>query len=449
MIRNEKGIAMMMALVTMLLLSILAAELVYETQVYNGIVFRQRDQFRAKLLARSGLRLGLLQLKAAKKAKEQAKNLGLGDSQKLTDEIWKTPLILPPPTPPGLGVAETQALEAFQKSLGLNGTISINILGESDRLSLNNLMWITNDLAKNTGLGGTGSSGGDTGGAGAGATGGTAVAAQITPEKAQEIRDKMKQSYIDLVNGLLDQKREADEEFRNSHSSTNGETLIGNLLAWMDEKIKDDGDNRDKKEYYQRVEPTPYAIKNAPLYSLSELSMIKGFDDTITGLFMETFTTGVSYGLNINKIPVSFIRALIPELGEEEAQRIIDRRQDETLGGPYKDENDFWSYVETIGRYDDAKNRLQSQGIKFLVDETSYRININIKSGDVFKNWVAHIGPMPPKIDQNTENKQAQPEVDITAPIPEDAATDSQDPNKKNTNKSDTETINVIYLKAD
>jgi hypothetical protein len=57
--QDQQGIAMMMTLVTMLILSILAAELVYQNQVYTSIVFRQRDDLRAKLLVKSALRLAL------------------------------------------------------------------------------------------------------------------------------------------------------------------------------------------------------------------------------------------------------------------------------------------------------------------------------------------------------------------------------------------------------
>ena len=133
-IRNEKGVAMMMAMITMLLMTILAAELVYETTVYNNIVFRQVDQLRARMLARSGMRLVLLQVRAAKKAGTKAKGI-LGDSAgSLVDQLWQTPLILPPPAVPGVAGMEAEGLTKFGTELSLGGVISVNISGENSRL---------------------------------------------------------------------------------------------------------------------------------------------------------------------------------------------------------------------------------------------------------------------------------------------------------------------------
>jgi type II secretory pathway component PulK len=138
---SEKGVAMLMALVTLFILSILAGEIVYQSSVFTSVVFRQRDALRATLLARSGLRLALLQLKATKKAKAKAKSLGMGDNMALIDKIWQTPMILPPPDLPGLNTFDTSALAEFRKSLGFEGVVNVTIIGENGRMSLNSMVW--------------------------------------------------------------------------------------------------------------------------------------------------------------------------------------------------------------------------------------------------------------------------------------------------------------------
>jgi hypothetical protein len=132
--------AMLMALMTMVVLAILAGELIYQSGVYSSVVFRQRDQLRATLLARSGLRLALLQLHAAKKAKGKVKEMGLGDNVSAVDKIWQTPLVLPPPPIPGLSGIDTATRNAFSNSLGMkprmpigNGTILEPGCGHSTR----------------------------------------------------------------------------------------------------------------------------------------------------------------------------------------------------------------------------------------------------------------------------------------------------------------------------
>ncbi|RZA07134.1 MAG: hypothetical protein EOP11_08525, partial [Proteobacteria bacterium] len=243
---NERGVAMMMAMITMLLMTILAAELVYETTVYNNIVFRQVDQLRAKMLARSGLRLALLQVRAAKKAGTKAKGL-LGDSAgSLVDQLWQTPLILPPPAIPGVSGMEAEGLTKFGKDLSLGGTIGINITGENSRLSLNQLVW--NKPAEPAKPGSTGTQ-----------TGATNPSAQpplaTTPAASnpQQQTEQLKQSreaMIKVVDQLLQRKRETDEKFNQRAYGLTSQILIGNLVAWMDPQTEMDGEGRDKKDYY-------------------------------------------------------------------------------------------------------------------------------------------------------------------------------------------------------
>jgi general secretion pathway protein K len=419
-LQNEKGVAMMMAMVTFLVLSVLVGELVYETGVYNNVVWRQVDQLRAKLLARSALRLALLQVRAADKARAKAKNLGLGESTSLTDQIWQTPLVLPPPPPPGLSEADKKSLEEFGKNLGLDGSLSVSITGENNRLNLNQLVWAKEKTA-----------------AGGGPAG---------PESAEEKNKRLegsRQAIVQFVDDLLEQKRRSDDSFRDRYGSVRGEVLVKNLVAWMDPQTLVDGDNQNKTEYYSRLEPYPYAIHNAPMASESELYMVKGFDDTLANLFADTFTTQITGGVNVNEASATMLRALIPEIGEVEAERILERRQDESLGGKFKNAGDFWNFLATLGNFEDAKARLEQSGFTILGPETSYRVTITGKSGQATRTWSAKIGPLPPAPASAT-NRPPLPAPTSTATATSTASNTSTGPQN-----SDSNSLNIIYLKAD
>ncbi len=427
----------MMAIGTMLVLGILAAELVYQTEVYNSTVFHQRDELRARLMARSGLRLAVLQITAAEKAREKIKSMNLG-ADSLADQIWQTPLILPPPPLPGLGVAETDALETFKKSLAFDGSLSTSISGESDRLNLNQLVWVSKEQAQKAATGGA------TDGKGT-VVGGTTPA--LSPEKKKELLESVKKGFVDVVDQMLQQKRQTDDDFRDRYAIVTAETLIGNLVAWMDPETKLDGDNRDKEDYYSRVEPYPYAIKNAPLASESELVSVKGFDDTLAQLFSDNFTIQSTNGLNVNKAPVSLIRALIPELSEEDAEKISKRRNDITLGGPFSNADDFWKFIEPMVRLEEVKKRFEERGLKILESESSYRVIVTAKSGGATKTWVARVGPGAPEVQQENQQPGAtKPPAGLEGPL-EDAVKAAE--NKTDSAKNSSKTPNIIYLKAD
>jgi type II secretory pathway component PulK len=424
-LKNEKGVAMMMALVTFMILSVLLGEVVYESSVYNGIAWQQVDQYRAHLLAKSGLRLSLLQLKAAEKAKAKAGSLGLGNSTSLTDQIWKTPLVLPPPAPPGLAETDKQALDAFGKNLSLDGNIAVTIMGENQRLNINQLVWAKDKTSTSTGTSTSTATG-------------TSTATASPEEQKQELQGTL-QGYVDFVDQLLEQKRQADDAFRDKYGYVKGETLIKNLLAWMDPKTEVNADGRGKLDYYATLEPYPYALKNAPIASESEFYMVEGFDDTLANLLANQFTTQVTGGIDVNTVSASVLRALIPEIGEVEMERIMKRRTDDSLGGPFKDETDFWNFLATLGNFEDAKKRLGEQGIAILGPQTSYQVTITARSGLATKTWLAKIGPLPPRVDP----------VPATPgqPVPYPQTTNPNGASAAANNGGDS--LNIIYLKAD
>jgi type II secretory pathway component PulK len=441
-IRNEKGVAMMMAMITMLLMTILAAELVYETTVYNNIVFRQVDQLRARMLARSGMRLALLQVRAAKKAGTKAKGI-LGDSAgSLVDQLWQTPLILPPPAVPGVAGMEAEGLTKFGTELSLGGVISVNISGENSRLSLNQLVWNKPAEVKP----GTASPGG------ASAPGGQPPGAQpvtqpVTPEQQKAELTQAREALAKVVDQLLQNKRETDEKFNQRAYGLNGQILVGNLLAWMDPATEVDGENRDKKDYYARHEPEPYGIKEQPLFHESELHMVKGFDDEIARIFGENFTTQFTSGINVNTATALLLRAIIPELTEADADSVLKRRADQSQGGNFKNEQEFWTYLATLGEFSAAKARIEQQKLKLLGEETSYRVSVTGTSGQASSTWTALVGPLPPQVaappaNPNDPNgSQQQPLINNPVSAEQSAANTQK--------KNDAQGLHILYLKAD
>ncbi len=443
---------MLMALVTMLLLSILAGELVYQSGVFSSLAFRQRDQLRATLLARSGLRLGILQIKAAKLAKAKVKSMGLGENASIVDKIWQTPLILPPPAMPG---TTDSGMAGFRKSLGFEGTVAVTIMGESTRISINQLIWPFAG-AKPEGAEGTAAAGNATGGVvmdpnnplGTPATG---AAPGLTKEQKETQMKKQREDFTEIFNSLLEKKRQNDDAFREKYPNLSGEQLVGNLAAWMSPDVKLDGDNRDKNDYYQRVEPFPYAIKEAPIASESEYHMIKLFDETITKLVSDNFTVQTTNSLDVNKASLLLIHSLIPELSPDALLQLDKRRKDEAQGGPFKDAKEFFAYLNTIGRYEDTEKKLKDKNIKVLDAETAYRVVVTAQSGASTKTWVADIGPLPPNLDPPNPqgaNPQAQPQPQPQAPAqpPPGAAGTAAAPGSET---GDIDSLNIVYLKAD
>ena len=111
-------------------------------------------------------------------------------------------------------------------------------------------------------------------------------------------------------------------------------------------------------------------------------------------------------------------------------------------------------FFDTLGNFGDAKARLTEQGISILEKETSYRVVVTAQSGNASRTWVALIGPKPPKVDPDAPKAPSEapaPVVpaggDISASADDNAAA-STEANKNNA-KNDSNSLNIIYLKAD
>lgn len=430
-LRSQKGIAMLMALTTMTVLGILVAELVYQTEVYHRVVFGQVDQLRAKYLAKAGLKLAILQLQGAKKATVKIKSMG-GDKDSgtagLADKIWQTPIILPPPVPGELTEIDKGHIKTFVDSLDLNGRIAITISGEAQKMNLNSLVWTPSaDVLAKAAAAATKST--------PGVAGGTRTGLQ-TPS-TEEILKSQRQLLRDTIDTMIQNRKQEDEAFREKYQNLNVDVLMGNLLAWMDPATTMDGDNRNKEDYYSRL-PNPYSLKNAPLSSLSELYMVKGFDDTIAALFADNFTTLSTNGININTMSLTLLRSLLPMLSPTDAAKVIERREDPIKGGPYASVDDFWTFLNTFGNFQETKNELLKKGVVFTTEETAYRVIIEASSGYAKKSWVAYVGDPPPEIkDPNTAT--------VTTNPPQNPKT-AQTPGTTN---DDNKVPAIIYLKAE
>ena len=437
-LQNEKGVAMMLALTTISILAVLAAELVYETQVYHRVVFNSLDQTRAHYLARSGLKIARLQVLGAQKANQFLQNAGANApvSPADIDQIWQTPIILPPPVPASASPSLKSAAEKFNNELNLGGTLNITINGESGKLNLNRLVW----LNRGARLGGNNNSGAP------GSTppppppptsaDGSSGNAAADPKAEQQT---IRASYVRLINELLKEKKEADEEFARKYESVTGEELIGNLLAWMDPLEEVDGESAPKANYYRGLEP-PLSLKSAPLYSLSELHMVKGFDDELVEFFSQNFTASITDGININRVGDDILRAILPSLEEDTLKKFNEKR----ALGPFANAEAFFKYAqEELGLTPEMKAELDRSGISFVTNETAYRVIVDVKAGDARKIWVADLGAKPPGI---TAPSTTVNPANSASPPP---ATGNQPPVAGGQSATDTGPPNVLYLKTD
>lgn len=446
---NDRGIAMMLAITTVTVIAILTAELIYEVSVYQKVVNNTVDNLRAKYLARGALKLGQLQIHAANKALQKVEEIGKNSPVKSTDveQIYDTPLILPPPLPPGASLVAKSALESFNEELGLgNGQISVKIVPDSAKLNLNRLVWLAEKKKEKPKPNNNNDKNNDEDD---GQDPEDDPRDDLPPENQEETAEDraeklqaVRATISETLQSLMDKKFEDDQDFANKYDFITADELVGNIIAWVDKNTQVDGVGAPKEGFYRDLDP-PYSVKNAPLYSLSELHMVRGFNDELVEFVSQNFTASLTDGINVNRISDTLIQALFPSFDEDMLERFNEHRKE--VGFPKIE--DFWKYMQDEFDFsEDDKKELEQRGLTLTTKETAFRVLIEAKSGDARRVWVAQIGAEPP--DLTPKNQEKPPEQPKPINPNEDRNSD-EDETKKTASKNDNKPPPIVYLRTD
>jgi general secretion pathway protein K len=113
--------------------------------------------------------------------------------------------------------------------------------------------------------------------------------------------------------------------------------LADALVDWMDADAEPSGAAGAEDAFYQALEP-PYRPANRRLADAGELARVRGFGPaTVAALAPFVTALPAESRVNVNTAPAAVLRAVVPSLGAEEAQRILETR----AVRPYRTREDF------------------------------------------------------------------------------------------------------------
>lgn len=276
---RNKGVALVLVMMTLALMAVLAVEIIFASRVDLRIGRNARDRVQASYLAQSSLRFSLLRLYLYREAKNTFDSAGAAatgaPAAQIVDKIWSMPL----PNLPLPGMEVNWPGETMGRIESEGSKIPINLL----------------DGNRHRGSGKT------------------------------QVEDVRKQIEA-LIAGLLE-----DESFDKQYRGLEAKDLIDPLQDWVDadsDKIGGGDENAD----YERLKP-PYTPRNDRLPTLSELHMVRGWTDDLIRRMGSSFSVlNTSLEVNANYISRDRLRALCPKLSNEELA-FIERRRFETPFG--------------------------------------------------------------------------------------------------------------------
>lgn len=306
--KNEKGVALMMAIFFTTLMSFLLFEISKET-LYESISTSQSvHELRAYYAAKAGQDISLLRIKAFQMVQQQIDSTGeMGAPFKeKANIIWEFPFVWPPILPDNAGLeAKSELKVTLQETFFKKVNYAPIIQDLGSLIDINNL---------------------------------------DSPSQA------LKDSTKGLILELYRKKIEADQNFSKEYNIDEIEIVINNIIDWIDE---------DQESLNGGSESTIYAsrqVQNIPpnqhFKVLSEIMLVEGMNQQLFEVIEKAITTLGNPGININTAEKNVLMSLDPRMTDEIVDELIKRRQD-IEHGPFN-ESLFQDLIEQyLGSFKD------------------------------------------------------------------------------------------------
>ena len=340
-LRSESGMALMMAIFTVTVLMVIATEVMYETNVELIVSSQAVNQLKAHYAAKAGVEISLLRIQIYRKA---AALVGDSVPASTLDPIWQMPFSWPPMVPPETSVIDKGEIKKAVMASKMQGTYAAFIDSEGGKIDINDL---------------------------------------DSPSKV--VADSARQQILEIFTGQM----ENNEEFAQRHRSDDFGQIIDNMTDWIDADKTGHGKAGGDEGSLYPDRPNDSIPPNAPFKTLEELHMVAGMTDELFNLIAPRLTVFGTKGINVNYAKKDVLMSLSNQITPERADKIIEDRGKKERG-PFKDEDDFVQYLNSIGVAGNPFREKDVLKVPLLFDpEFNFRIRSVGQAGRVQKEITA------------------------------------------------------------
>jgi type II secretory pathway component PulK len=417
---NESGIALFMVVASMTILALIVTEFTYIAQVNSRMAFDSLDQVKAHYLAKSGLKLSLIRIRAYQNLKALAKTAG-GDAgssmipKGLLEKIWSFPFFYPIPLDaPGLAPSEKDQIREFTKNAAIEGRFSALIESESSKYNLNSILAPFAVTPTPTPTSTQASQPGEGSSAGTPPRTGSPTSTPLpsfNPVEAQK-------SLAGYITQILNNRIEADEDFSAEYRDLKVDEFVDNLISWA-----------DATHERQSAPNSSFQPKGGPFYSLSELRMIEPMDDGLYEVLAPHFTVSAVPGLNVNTVKDTTLRAYFPQMTDEEVKEFFKFRDSTEQDNSFKNEEGFYTYIKSnVAAFrgsdreiETLKEEFKRRNIRIVTDETHFRVTVQATVNQATRLLQADVMVVPPQGPASQPPSSGGPPTDQVAAPPTDS----------------------------
>lgn len=300
--KNQRGIALLLALFTTVIITYLVVEISYETNVEYIVNTNAVNKLKAYYAARSALDLGLLRVKLYQQASKQLANAPAEYKSQL-DMIWSFPFAWPIAA---LGDSELDksTVNEINKNSIMDATYTLQISDEGSKIDINDL---------------------------------------DSPSKG------LRQSTRKLLMGIFENRMANDEEWARKNRDLKYEEVINNITDWIDSN-QEALNGGDERGLYETIDADlPKLPPNRAFRTLDEMRMVAGMTEDIFQMLRERCTVFGMKAINPNYATPDVLKSIDPSFTDEVVGKITERRSDPDKGGPFADATTFWQFVAAEG----------------------------------------------------------------------------------------------------
>lgn len=404
-LRNEQGIALLLVMGVISILTFILAEFTFETKLNKIKIYNQQDRVQARLNAEAGLNFALAKLRLYQEGRnriEKDENLKNAFPSSDLESILIEPFIFPPPVPSKANIIQRTALDEFIKKTIFNGEVSITFNKVSGFLNPNGLR------AKPAA---------ETGGTGLGQIAGEPDAAQSQQPDGQsgdgqsgDGNDQQKKQetpahlvierkLVETLQRLLKDKNDSDEEFHARYSNVDPNYLVQELKYYVNNRGGYQGN--DLQEIEAKFSQKNITPKFAPLNTIDELYSLPSWDDALVDLVKDRLSVHEVSVIPVNEMTLEDLKILFPSINNiqiEEFFKYRDGDADKKIKGrKFKNAEDFKKVVTgelnivTDTEYNERIANLKSAGLVIDTSGKLYKVTSRGTMNNAVVNLVAFI----------------------------------------------------------
>jgi len=422
---NDHGFALIAVLTAITILTALLADFTFDTKINKLKTYNIQDKTQARLNAEAGLKIALTRLRLYQEAFNFIqKNESLKKRIKvdMLSQVYELPFVYPIPVISNMNMLQKDAIKKFEESSVIQGGMQVTIQNMSQLINLNLLRIETvspEEREKRE------------------------AEAEKNREDEENADASIQAQLTKMLVDAIEKEKEDNEDFEAQYGDVEAEELVAAIKHFISDKDSyEDVYTPGLEAYYNNENLTP---KYAPLASISELHLIKGWDQAIVDLVKNEITAHDLVSIDLNKITERMLRLLVPNIEEDQVKEFFEYRDDPEEPHFFNNLEEFQKYIvdtaaitsktnfeKTISKFEKAG--IQFNGLSSLFKITSagsygrskYSINavVSMPSRPVYQppakgtpNPSPSATPTPTPTDENAQtNGQNQKEEEKKTP---------------------------------